>query len=515
MSDDQNKRPEERSFKEEIMESLKQNRRTPQPDVEEGKPRTIRLEPEDLSVIYEDKEAKQARKMRAADERIEKAKAESRALELEETKVLEKIVVEPSEKLEKTPDKVISKSAEKPRKANPLPVPETTETKHTKKEKLDEFFKHEAESFEKEDTAKRVERRKEDKIVKKIVSILVVALLLVALVVGFAAYRTVTSGLKPLDVTEGEKVQVEIPSGSSNKQIGQILEKDQVIKNGLVFNFYTKFKNLTNFQAGYYEMAPNMTLDEISAALQKGGSAEPFDTTKITVPEGYDVDQIGDLIAKNTDFSKEEFLELMKNEDFFNQLKEKYPQLLDSASQAEGVRYRLEGYLFPATYSHNDKTTLEELVTTMVDTTNQTLTPYFGQISEKGLTVHEALTIASLVEKEGVTEEDRRKIAQVFANRTQAKMPLQSDISILYALGEHKEFVTNKDTQVDSPYNLYTNVGYGPGPFDNPSLQAIKAVLDPEPNDYVYFVADLDTGKVYYAKTYEEHMALVDKYVNK
>ncbi len=94
-------------------------------------------------------------------------------------------------------------------------------------------------------------------------------------------------------------------------------------------------------------------------------------------------------------------------------------------------------------------------------------------------------------------------------------MPLQSDISILYALGEHKEFVYNKDLEVDSPYNLYKNTGYGPGPFDNPSQEAILAVLEPTDNDYVYFVADISTGKVYYAKTYEEHMELVEKYVNK
>ena len=94
-------------------------------------------------------------------------------------------------------------------------------------------------------------------------------------------------------------------------------------------------------------------------------------------------------------------------------------------------------------------------------------------------------------------------------------MPLQSDISILYALGEHKEVVTIKDTEVDSPYNLYTNSGYGPGPFDNPSQEAILAVLDPTKNENYYFVADISTGKVYYAKTYEEHMELVEKYVNK
>ncbi len=93
-------------------------------------------------------------------------------------------------------------------------------------------------------------------------------------------------------------------------------------------------------------------------------------------------------------------------------------------------------------------------------------------------------------------------------------MPLQSDISFLYALGEHKELVTYEDTQVDSPYNLYVHTGYGPGPFNNPSEAAIQAVLDPTPNNYYYFVADIHTQEVYFAETYEQHMQLVEQYVN-
>lgn len=130
------------------------------------------------------------------------------------------------------------------------------------------------------------------------------------------------------------------------------------------------------------------------------------------------------------------------------------------------------------------------------------------------MTVQEVLTLASLVEKEGSKEDDRKNIAQVFFNRLAVDMPLQSDISILYALGEHKELVTYEDTQVDSPYNLYVNTGYGPGPFNNPSEQSIKAVLEPTPNNYYYFVADINTQEVYFAETYDEHMRLVEKYVN-
>ena len=343
-------------------------------------------------------------------------------------------------------------------------------------------------------------RKKEDKIVRKIILVIALTLLIIGGFLGFTVYRYVDSGLKPLDKSDDQLVQVEIPSGSSNKQIGEILEKDNIIKSGI----------------GYYQLAPNMTLDEIGKQLQEGGTSEPTKVAdgKIAIPEGYDIDQIAERVAKVTGKDKKEFLDLVNDETFFNELYQKFPELLESASKAENTKYRLEGYLFPATYDYYTSTSLKDLVIEMVNKTNTVMQNYYSAIKQKNLTVQEVLTLASLVEKEGVKENDRKNIAQVFFNRIKANMPLQSDISVLYALGEHKELVTYEDTAVDSPYNLYTNTGYGPGPFDNPSEEAIKAVLEPAENDYYYFVADTSTGNVYFAKTYEEHMELVQKYVN-
>ncbi|WP_406601726.1 endolytic transglycosylase MltG [Enterococcus faecium] len=289
-------------------------------------------------------------------------------------------------------------------------------------------------------------RKKEDKIVRKIILVIALTLLIIGGFLGFTVYRYVDSGLKPLDKSDDQLVQVEIPSGSSNKQIGEILEKDNIIKSGIVFNYYTKFKNLTGFQAGYYQLAPNMTLDEIGKQLQEGGTSEPTKVAdgKIAIPEGYDIDQIAERVAKVTGKDKKEFLDLVNDETFFNELYQKFPELLESASKAENTKYRLEGYLFPATYDYYTSTSLKDLVIEMVNKTNTVMQNYYS----------------------------------------------------------------------DSPYNLYTNTGYGPGPFDNPSEEAIKAVLEPAENDYYYFVADTSTGNVYFAKTYEEHMELVQKYVN-
>ena len=360
---------------------------------------------------------------------------------------------------------------------------------------------------------RRLQRSKEDKIVNKIVLIVVLVFLVIGGILGFSAYRYVTSSLQPLDPDDTEKVTIVIPSGSSNKAIGEILEDENIIKSGMIFNYYTKFNNLTGFQAGTYHFSPNMTLEAISEQLQNGEGSVTSDA-KVTIPEGFDVDQIGDALAEATNISKDDFLALMESDEFFEKMKKTYPELLASAGDAQGVRYRLEGYLFPATYDYYTGNTLEEVVTQMVDKSNSVLSKYFDQIAQKEMTVQEVLTLASLVEKEGSKLEDRKNIAQVFFNRLAIDMPLQSDISILYALGEHKELVTYEDTQVDSPYNLYVHTGYGPGPFNNPSEAAIQAVLDPTPNNYYYFVADIQTQEVYFAETYEQHMQLVEQYVN-
>lgn len=367
-------------------------------------------------------------------------------------------------------------------------------------------------------TPKKIERQKETKLVRKIVLSIVASVVVIVAIAAFIGYNYVQSALKPLDAKSTEQIQIEVPMGSSTKSIARLLEEEKVIKNATIFSYYVKTNNTGDFQSGYYQLSPSMSLDEIIKELQAGGTAEPYEATgKILVKEGDTVDQIADTIAENTDFTKEEFLALMTNEEFLQKMSGRYTHLLESAMAADGVRYRLEGYLFPATYDYMEgKTTLEDLVAGMLQKTDDVLSKgnYYSEIEAQGKTIQEVLTIASLVEKEGVTPEDRAKIASAFYNRIATGMPLQSDISILYSLGVHKELVTLKDLEIDSPYNLYKNNGVGPGPFGNPSESAIKATLNPAETNYIYFVADIKTKKVYFAETYEEHLKLKDKYVD-
>ena len=271
-----------------------------------------------------------------------------------------------------------------------------------------------------------------------------------------------------------------------------------------------------------------MDLEEICKLLKQGGTAEPEEPSlgKILVPEGYTIKQISEAVTKNTadddsstSFTADDFLSVVQDGSFISKMVEKYPKLLANLPSADEATYQLEGYLFPATYSYYEDTTMEDLVEQMISTMDSYMSSYYDTISEKGMTVNEVLTLASLVEKEGSTDDDRRNIASVFYNRLNANMALQSNIAILYAMGKLGEETTlsadaSIDTSIDSPYNVYTNTGLMPGPVDSPTLSAIEATINPASTDYYYFVADVNTGAVYYSETYEEHEANVEKYVN-
>ncbi|MGG6817776.1 UNVERIFIED_CONTAM: endolytic transglycosylase MltG [Streptococcus canis] len=385
---------------------------------------------------------------------------------------------------------------------------------------------------EKGDAVRRTanKRQQTDRMAKKISTILISSIILAILGIGLAGTVYVYSALNPVDKNSKEFVQVEIPSGSGNKLIGQILQKDGLIKNSTVFSFYTKFKNFTNFQSGYYNLQKNMSLEEIAKALQEGGTAEPTKPSlgKILIPEGYTIKQIAKAVERNskgrsknakTPFHEKDFLDLVTDEAFIQDMVKKHPRLLANIPTKEAAVYRLEGYLFPATYNYYKETTMTDLVEDMLATTDATLAPYYDQIAASGKTVNEVLTLASLVEKEGATDDDRRQIASVFYNRLNNGMALQSNIAILYAMGKLGEKTTlaedaTIDTTINSPYNIYTNTGLMPGPVDASGLSAIEATLNPASTDYLYFVANVHTGEVYYAKTFEEHSANVEKYVN-
>ena len=361
----------------------------------------------------------------------------------------------------------------------------------------------------------RAIRKKESKITRNIVRLFALILTVVILGGGAYGYYYISNALKPVDTKQTQTVEVEIPAGSSVKQISKILEDNKLIRNSKIFNFYIKFKNVAGFKAGFYQLSPSMDIDQILGELADGGKDKSANVAKVVVREGETLTGIAEEVEKSTKYSKEDFMNKVQEQGFIDQLIQKFPRLFKDAQKAQNVRYFLEGYLYPATYDADENKTLQMIIEEMVAKTDSVLSKYYAKISQGDYNVHEILTMASLLEKEGYKLEDRQKIASVFYNRIKKNMMLQTDISVLYALGEHKEVVTLKDLEVNSPYNLYKNSGLGPGPFNSPSEEAILAAIDPAQTDYEYFVADIQTKEVYFAKTYEEHLALKAKYVDK
>ncbi|HGS0769344.1 TPA: endolytic transglycosylase MltG [Streptococcus pneumoniae] len=375
--------------------------------------------------------------------------------------------------------------------------------------------------------AKPVKPKKEKKSHVKafVISFLVFLALLSA--GGYFGYQYVLDSLLPIDVNSKKYVTVGIPEGSNVQEIGTTLEKAGLVKHGLIFSFYAKYKNYTDLKAGYYNLQKSMSTEDLLKELQKGGTDEPQEPVlaTLTIPEGYTLDQIAQTVGQlQGDFKEsltaEAFLAKVQDETFISQAVAKYPTLLESLPVKDsGARYRLEGYLFPATYSIKESTTIESLIDEMLAAMDKNLSPYYSTIKSKNLTVNELLTIASLVEKEGAKTEDRKLIAGVFYNRLNRDMPLQSNIAILYAQGKLGQNISLAedvaiDTNIDSPYNVYKNVGLMPGPVDSPSLDAIESSINQTKSDNLYFVADVTEGKVYYANNQEDHDRNVAEHVN-
>lgn len=374
-------------------------------------------------------------------------------------------------------------------------------------------------------------RNKNNRRAGRIARNIIVFLLLILSLAGFFGYRYVSDAVGAKDANSTKFISVEIPENSGSSYIGQLLESAGVIKSGKVFNYYTKFKNISNLKSGYYNLQASMTMDEIIEALQKKGSDKPQEPSlgTVLVKEGYTIEQIAKAVEVNSSAKKgknsstglkaKDFLKLMKDDVFITKMKAKYPTLLANLPNSTDAKYVLEGYLFPATYNVHDDTTVESLAEEMLSTMDTYLSPYYATISSSNYNVNEILTLASLVEKEGATDDDRKNIASVFYNRLDSDMALQSNIAVLYALGKLGQETTLKedatiDTNIDSPYNVYVHKGLMPGPVDSPSLSAIEAVINPSTTKYMYFVADVTTGEVYFAENYEDHQHNVETYIN-
>lgn len=355
-------------------------------------------------------------------------------------------------------------------------------------------------------------RASEAKVVRRVVFFVISFLLLFFIITGYMGYDYVKSALGAVDPDSEDLVEVEIPIGSSSTQIARILEENGIIKDARIFRFYIKFKNKLDFQAGQYKLSPKMTLKETIDELQTGKFIEePID--RVTIPEGKTLEEIAQIFSKKLAFEEEEFIELANDEQFIEKQIDKFPSLLTGEILNKDILNPLEGYLFAGTYDiFDEEITVEEVITMMIERTNKLMEDNNEEISDADFSIHEILTLASVIERESKFSEDRPKVSQVYLNRLDQNMKLQSDITAFYGL-QHKAVVTYEDVEVESPYNTYVIDGLPVGPINSPSTESIDAVLNPEGKEFTkLYYFSRPSGETFYADTLDEHNRIKGEY---
>lgn len=338
---------------------------------------------------------------------------------------------------------------------------------------------------------------------------LIIILLIAVAVLAAAGFFFYSSGIVAADPDDDELVAVSIPDGSSASAIIDILDENGLIKNKIMAKIHIRIGGYDSLQANSYLFRKNMDLTEIMKAINTG-DFEYLSKNAFTIIEGATIPQAAESISENMPFTAEELIKKWNDRTYLKKLIEKYWFLSEEILKDE-IMYSLEGYIYPETYIvTSEEPTPEEVTDIILSMTDKVLSERKDEIAAMDMTVHEFLSLAAVVENESLFEKDRPVIAGVFINRLKKDMPLQSDITVLYALQEKRVNVTYKDLEVDSAYNTYMYAGLPVGPVCSPSAPAMDDLLHYEKSDYLYFFATED-GKVIYSKTLAEHEKAVNE----
>ncbi|NWF74066.1 MAG: endolytic transglycosylase MltG [Nitrospirae bacterium] len=322
-------------------------------------------------------------------------------------------------------------------------------------------------------------------------------LLVVVVALGVATYQAIRWAEGPVIPTEAHppsKVVV-IPDGSTFQHVADLLEREQLIKSSTAFVLFGKSRSADRkVHAGEYELNPSMTPAEILSKLVSGQVL----LHPLTIPEGLTIVQVADVASQQGLTDREEFLRLAKDREFIQSL---------------GIKAEtLEGYLYPDTYKFPRPIKARELLVAMVEQLKQVVEPdLHARMQELKMTMHQVLTLASVIEKETGSGSERPEISAVFHNRLKKQIPLQSDPTVIYGLPSFDGNLRKKDLSSPSPYNTYRVQGLPPGPIANPGIQAIRATLYPSDSRSLYFVSRND-GTHQFSATLIEHNKAVEKY---
>lgn len=307
-------------------------------------------------------------------------------------------------------------------------------------------------------------------------------------------------------------ISFEVKSGDSLLTIADELKDSGLIRSKLAYKLYIKFHKVSGLEAGVYELTPNMNVVALTKTLS--GKSKNTNNIKITFKEGINMRAVIALIEKNTSYSKEDVYDLLSDDEFLNELIEKYWFLTDEIKN-KNIYYSLEGYLFPNTYEFKKNATLEEMFITLLNETDKVLSKYKSDINKSSYSIHELLTLASIVELEASRDVDRASVAGVFYNRLENNWSLGSDVTTYYAA---RVDMSERDLYVSelNDYNAYNTrsskmAGKLPvGPICNPSEESILAAINPVSHNYFYFVADKNK-KTYFSRTSSEHAKTISE----
>jgi UPF0755 protein len=326
-----------------------------------------------------------------------------------------------------------------------------------------------------------------------------IALVLLVVLAAMAAYAR-TLFQPAAEAHRPEKV--EVPEGSGVARIGDILEREGIIRSALAFHFYVRWHGAgRRLKPGHYTLSGDMSLAQILLQLKAGPGKSGDDRIRVTVPEGYTLKQIASTLREKDVTDDKAFLKLAADPGAFSAFDLGFTLPKES----------LEGYLFPDTYEFLPHTPAAQVVEEMLMNFGRRFArPKQQEIVASGRGLNDVVTLASLIEREAKVPEDRPRIAGVLDNRLKHDMRLEVDATVLYALGHHKGHVLYKDLRVDSPYNTYRNKGLPPGPIANPGLPSLEAALHPEKNDYLYYLAQ-PGGAHLFSRTRAEHEAAIRK----
>ena len=299
------------------------------------------------------------------------------------------------------------------------------------------------------------------------------------------------------------KKKITITHGENITSIATLLKHEGIIRYKWPFEISARFFSNSTLKAGEYDLSSGMSSFDLAHILGKGVKKQE---QELTIIEGWDAAEIADSLEREHFITKDAFLKDVKSGEF-----DEHYSIFADKPRGES----LEGYLFPDTYRVFFGSTGKDLIIKMVENLEKKYTPTMrSDTQSRGMTIFNILTLASIIEQEVQTDEDRGRVADIFYRRLSIGMPLQSDATVNYVTGKRALQPTFNDLESNSLYNTYKHRGLPPGPISNPGLSSIKASIYPISNSYVYFLTTPE-GKVVYSKTYNEHLAAKRKYLSK